>query len=190
MRAQGRLAPPPTIEYVNDRRRDDQVVHDGGTSKRVTSRPRKPTPLFMSSDSSEEDADMRDSMDVDAEMSAPEAVPQSNSEHEPEPPSSPHIVPKVEEDPHNIDDLYGEIAPAYRTPPPPRLLYMDRDNGPPLEDELAHIFEKMARVAEQRNAGAVPSSVRPRKTAARKLYGKELAKVKKGLICFCQTKPR
>ena len=129
-------------------------------------------------------------MDVDAEMSAPEAVPQSNSEHEPEPPPSPHIVPKVEEDPHNIDDLYGEIAPAYRTPPPPRLLYMDRDNGPPSEDELAHIFEKMARVEEQRNAGAVPSSVRPRKTAARKLYGKELAKVKKGLICFCQTKPR
>ena len=70
-----------------------------------------------------------------------------------------------EDDPHNIDDLYGDIAPRYRShpsrrsksrsktvaappPPPPapaetRLLFAKRDKRPPKADDLETIKRDM-----------------------------------------------
>ena len=104
------------------------------------------------------------------------------------------------EDPHNIDDLYGDIAPRYRSnssrrsksrsktaaappPPPPtetRLLFAKRDKRPPKADDLGLLLDKKLQIA-----GAAASARAPRKaTATQRLGGKALRKKQKAGLYF------
>ncbi len=173
MRDEGRLAPPPTIEYIFR-------ATDKGKA-------RAPAPSSSSSDS---ELDGVDEMDVDEQsQSEPESAGRSETR--------PTTVTPEGEDPHNIDDLYGDVAPRFRSkpapaPPPPvpppaprvpvtRLPYMERDKRPKRDDDIDLIFEKMARIEEQR--GEAPS--RPRKSIATHLGGKALRKKQKAALNYC-----
>ncbi|KAL7280179.1 hypothetical protein ACG7TL_006598 [Trametes sanguinea] len=104
LRAKGKLAPPPTIDYVLER--PSSSMH---LSVRAANLGRNPVAMRSETRDLEEverklEDDDEDGMDVDRS----EPLPQPQDEREPS-----------NLDPHNIDDLYGDIAPPYRDQPPP-----------------------------------------------------------------------
>ncbi|RPD53492.1 hypothetical protein L227DRAFT_616984 [Lentinus tigrinus ALCF2SS1-6] len=156
MREQGRLAPPPTIEYKQS----------------------------ASGDRSELDVTAADRQSTLESAALSEAQP-------------PAAI--LEEDPHNIDDLYGEIAPRFRSAPasaaaspvpaPVRrraaitpLWYLDRDKKPVGDDEMEYICNKLAKIEKQRDEGKVPR--RPRKCVATQLAGKKLRKKQERMVNY------
>ncbi|KAI0700030.1 hypothetical protein C8T65DRAFT_289772 [Cerioporus squamosus] len=169
MREEGRLAPPPTIEYVL--RATDKANAP------------EPVPLSLSSDS---ELDGVDAMAID-EHTEPESAARSETQ-------------PTEEDPHNIDDLYGDVAPRFRSRPAPppapappvrersaprvpltRLPYMERDKRPMRDGDIELIFEKMERIEDQRGE----LSRRPRKCVATRLAGKALKKKQRTVLNYC-----
>ncbi|KAM5538667.1 hypothetical protein V8D89_007696 [Ganoderma adspersum] len=188
MRSDGRLAPPPEVEYVHTHPR--RAV-DASNSKPRRSGARKLayTPERTRSPELDEVA-----MDVDRPSSRGSNSDTRREEEEEE-----------GEDPHNIDDLYGDIAPRYRSnpsrrsksrsktaaappssPPPPaemRLLRAEGDKRrPPKADDLGLLLDKKLRIEGVAVAGRVRA---PRKAAAtQRLMGKVLKRKHETGFCF------
>ena len=189
MRSEGRLAPPPEVEYVNThpRRAVDPL---NPKPRRSGARKLAYTPERTRSPELDEVA-----MDVDRSSGCGSGSDTRREEEEEQEEEG-----EGEDDPHNIDDLYGDIAPRYRSkpsrrsksrsktvvappPPPPaetRLLFAKRDKRPPKADDLGLLLDKKLQIA-----GAAASARAPRKaTATQRLGGKALRKKQKAGLYF------
>lgn len=157
MRAKGQLGPPPVIDYVLSRPEGSRR-----TSTRATSAPKRGTTHMRSQSRDLQEVEEKlsnladDSMDVD---------------FPPEP------VPRRDPDSHDIDDLYGEIAPRYRTAqhPPPRA-----KSAAPTQGHLLFALQKKRAssrdlpITAPSGGGEREESTRSRKAPARQLKGKTL----------------
>ncbi|PIL22869.1 transcription factor [Ganoderma sinense ZZ0214-1] len=168
MRSEGRLAPPPEVEYVHTRPRDGPGPLSNPRPRRSGARKLAYTHAPELDDDTDDDA----AMEVDRSSIPPphDSDPDTRRGDE-------------EEDPHNIDDLYGDIAPRYRrsktaaprpppSPPPmvTRRLRVESDKRPLKEDDLGLLVDKKLRLE------AAPGPVRaPMKASAtHRLRGKAL----------------
>ncbi|TBU47402.1 hypothetical protein BD309DRAFT_913913 [Dichomitus squalens] len=203
MRSDGRLAPPPDVQYIHTRARNPDpafVTFQAGPSLRPSqSRARKLAyeltinPGLEAAEPKLNDPDKRE-MDVDG---------RGRSEPEPEPTPLEEFNGEAGqelEDPHNIDDLYGDVAPRYRNQPPRRsksktipppsppqettLLFSALDKRPSKPDALGLLLDKQLRIEENRRAKGNAAS-RPRKLVApQELKGKALKRKQKTGLYF------
>lgn len=182
MRAAGKLAPPPTIEYRVSHL-PEKLARVPHLAEFIFKRPNVRFQEASGSGEEEEEEEDEDSMEVDEQLPT-EPVPETRLEAEVK--IEPSQDQSALDDPHNIDDLYGEIAPRFRDlpPPPPRLLYTGRDRRPPQGDDLALIFEKMAKIEERRATSDATPPVRPRKMPAKQLSGRELKKKQRSALNY------
>lgn len=163
MRANGQLQPPPTVDYVLSRPQSARK-----TTIRAPSPPRRDIPEMRSQSRDLEEVERKlsdsgdDRMDVDS--LPPEPVP----------------VPIPEPDPHNIDDLYGDIAPRFRSARPPSA--RPKSVPPTPQNRLLFALQKK-RVSSDNGASTAAAqtgdaradvSMKPRKVPARQLKGKAL----------------
>ncbi|OJT12782.1 hypothetical protein TRAPUB_10617 [Trametes pubescens] len=162
MRASGQLQPPPTVDYVLSRPQSARK-----TTVRASSPPRRDLSEMRSQSRDLEEVEWKlgdsgdDRMDVDSPP--PEPMPDS--------------IP--EPDPHNIDDLYGDIAPRFRSARPASA--RPKSVAPTPQNRLLFALQKKrvsGNGASAATAGTgdtrAEDSVRPRKVPARQLKGKAL----------------
>ncbi|KAI0647732.1 hypothetical protein C8Q79DRAFT_526858 [Trametes meyenii] len=162
-RAQAQLEPPPVVDYVLHRPRNPPQPPDrapSATDERAHTDTRSRT---------------RDLIDV--EMKLDDFAMQDDS---PGPESEPESRPlEPSPDPHNIDDLYGDVAPAYRGGPPPALRAR---SIAPTRSHLLFDVQKRRMEAQQAPMAAVRHNCdaddarKPRKGIPRLLKGRALAK--------------
>ncbi|KAI1794832.1 hypothetical protein LXA43DRAFT_88805 [Ganoderma leucocontextum] len=203
MRSDGRLAPPPDVEYIHTHTRP---LGAGSSNPRPLgagpSNPRPPrsgarklayTP--ERTHSRELDEVERKLEDFDSDAVAMDVDRRSASRLNRDSDSDAMREEEEEEDPHNIDDLYGDIAPRYRSQPsrpsksrskaasaprprPPaetRLLFAERDKRPPKADDLGRLLDKKLRIEGRRRGGDDAPLWAPRKAAVtQRLKGKAL----------------
>ncbi len=188
MRSDGRLAPPPEVEYIHTRPRvagtSDPNPPRSGARKLAYTPNRTPSPELDEVERKLEAFDRGEvAMDVDR-PSDRDSDSDVGREEEGE-----------DEDPHNIDDLYGDIAPRYRSqpsrrsksrsktvpahrprpPPETRLLFAERDKRPPKADDLGLLLDKKLRIEEKQRGGNEAPVRQPRKAAeTQRLKGKAL----------------
>ena len=208
MRDEGQLAPPPAIDYVftvRPRKLDATRGPSPILSAKAKGKQRALPPPASDTRSPTRDLDaverkLNDFRDVDVD---PASVSASDSdsdgrggERRSAGPLARTPSPDHEADPHNIDDMYGSVAPRFRSRQPAqanrrsepaaphetRLLWMVREDGDSSEegrkgeemDELGRILKKKARIQERREGE--PRPLRPRKAPARRLVGRALRK--------------
>ena len=192
MRSEGRLAPPPQVDYVHTRPRDTETTfvtfEVGPSSRPARSRARKL--VYERTTDADLDAVEQKLDDFDKDAMGVDDTGRCHPDAEQD----------AEEDPHNIDDLYGDVAPRYRGKPPKRsksktaplppplqetvLLFSERDKRRPRVDDLGLLLDKKLKIEEKRRARGEVTS-RPRKLAApQMLEGKDLKKRQRAGLYF------
>lgn len=162
MRASGQLQPPPAVDYILSRPQSTRK-----TAIRAPSPPRRDVPEMRSQSRDLEEVERKlsdsgdDHMDVDS------------------PPPEPVPVPIPEPDPHNIDDLYGDIAPRFRSARPAST--RPKSVPPTPQNRLLFALQKKRLSGSDASTTTLRTgdtrdedSMRPRKVPARQLKGKAL----------------
>ncbi|EIW59048.1 uncharacterized protein TRAVEDRAFT_46362 [Trametes versicolor FP-101664 SS1] len=168
MRASGQLQPPPTVDYILSRPQSARK-----TAARTFS-PRHDLPEMRSQSKDLEEVEWKlgdDHMDVDS------------------PPPEPVPVASPEPDPHNIDDLYGDIAPRFRSARPTSA--RPKSVPPTPQNRLLFALQKKRLSGNDASTTTLRTgdtkdedSMRPRKVPARQLKGKALRRKQAAGLIF------